>query len=174
MSKTLYELTGQMKAIEDALEENGGELTEELEALWQETAESLPMKIDGYSQVIANYEAYSRNLDAEIKRLQALKKTSDNSAKRVKEHLKQAMLANGIQKLDGYQCKVSLSSTTATEVDEETVLAPYIARLERLMLPAWITAELKVSKTALKEAFKDSDVTPAGVRFVKNTQLRMK
>lgn len=174
MSKTLYQLTGQMAEIENALEENGGELTPELEALWEETAESLPMKVDGYNYVIKNLTAYSKNLDEEIKRLQALKKTADNSVKRVKDHVLAAMVENKIDKLEGEFCKISLSSSTSTEVDEDTVLQPYLSRLERLMLPSWITADLKVSKTALKEAFKDSDVTPAGVTFVKNTTLRIR
>ena len=171
---TLYELTGQMAAIEEALEENGGELTPELEEIWQETAESLPMKVDGYNQVITNMTAYSKNLDGEIKRLQALKKTTDNSVKRVKEHLVDVMKQWGIVKLEGNYCKMSLASSTATEVDEDTVLAPYRSRLAKLDLPDWITADLKVSKTALKDAFKDKDVTPAGVSFVENQSLRIR
>jgi hypothetical protein len=171
---TLYELTGQMAEIEEALEENGGELTPELEEIWQETAESLPMKVDGYNQVITNMTAYSKNLDSEIKRLQVLKKTADNSVKRVKEHLVDVMKQWGIVKLQGNYCKMSLASSTATEVDEDTVLAPYRSRLAKLDLPDWITADLKVSKTALKEAFKDKDVTPAGVSFVENQSLRIR
>lgn len=174
MTPTLYQLTGQMAAIEDALQENGGELTPELEYIWQETVETLPQKVDGYNQVITNLAAYSKNLDAEIKRLQALKKTADNSVKRIKDHVKDTMEAFGIQKLEGEFCKMSLSSSTSTEVDEETVLQPYLSRLDRLMLPAWITCDLKISKTALKDAYKDSDVTPAGVSFVKNTTLRIR
>ena len=171
---TLYELTGQMAAIEEALEENGGELTPELEEVWQETAESLPMKVDGYNKVIANMTAYSKNIDAEIKRLQTLKKTADNSVKRVKEHLVDVMKQWGIVKLEGSYCKMTLTTSTATEVDEETVLAPYRSRLAKLDLPDWITADLKVSKTALKDAFKDKDVTPAGVTFVENQSLRIR
>ena len=87
MTPTLYQLTGQMAAIEDALQENGGELTPELEELWAETAESLPQKVDGYNQVITNLTAYSKNLDEEIKRLQALKKTADNSLERLQMSL---------------------------------------------------------------------------------------
>lgn len=171
---TLYELTGQMAAIEEALEENGGELTPELEEVWQETAESLPKKVDGYNKVIANMTAYSKNIDAEIKRLQTLKKTADNSVKRVKEHLVDVMKQWGIVKLEGSYCKMTLTTSTATEVDEETVLAPYRSRLAKLDLPDWITADLKVSKTALKDAFKDKDVTPAGVSFVENQSLRIR
>lgn len=171
---TLYQLTGQMKAIEDILEENGGEITPELEGLWQETAESLPQKVDGYNQVITNAARYSENIAAEIKRLQGLKRTADNTVRRLKEHIADCMIAFGLARLDGNYCKISLSSSTSTEVDEETALAPYIARIDRMMLPSWVTCELKVNKTALKDEFKGKDVTPSGVRFVENKSIRIR
>ena len=172
--ETLYNLTSQMADIEAILEETGGELTPELEEAWQETSESLTTKVDNYNALLIKLGNYSDNLAAEIKRLQGLKKTSDNSVKRLKEHIKDVMERFGIQRLEGNFCKMSLSSSTSTEVDEETVLMPYVARLDRLMLPSWITCEFKVNKTELKNAFKDKDVTPGGVRFVKNTTLRIK
>lgn len=171
---TLFELTDQMVAIEQTLDENGGELTPELEQVWEETKESLIAKVDNYNSLIKVLDYRSKNVDAEIKRLQSLKKTYDNSLKRVKEHIKDVMVANDIAKLDGNFCKISLSTSTSTEVDEATVLQPYLSRLESLGLPAWIVADLKVNKTTLKETFKDKDVTPAGVSFVKNTSLRIR
>ena len=174
MKETLYELTAQMQAIEETLDETGGELTPELEDLWQETGESLAQKVDNYNSLINHLDNYSENLAKEIKRLQALKKTADNSLKRIKGHIMDTMQQFGLTKLEGSLCKVTLSSTTATEVDDEVVLQPYLARLERLMLPPWITAELKISKSLLKDSFKDAEVTPAGVRFVKNPQLRIR
>lgn len=163
-----------MSALESLLEDNGGELTPDIEALWQETGESLTKKVDNYNALIIKLKNYSSNLDAEIKRLQGLKKTADNSLKNIKEHIKSVMEQFGIDKLEGAYCKISLASSTSTEVDEETVLAPYLSRIANLNLPEWITADLKVSKTALKDAFKDKDVTPAGVSFVKNKSLRIK
>lgn len=171
---TLFELTDQMSLIEQTLDENGGELTPELEEQWVETEESLKQKIDNYNSLVRLFDYRSENLASEIKRLQALKKTTDNSKKRVVEHLKDVMEAFGLTKLEGKLCKVSLSSSTSTEVDEETVLQPYLSRIEMLHLPEWITVDFKVSKTALKEAFKDKDITPAGVSFVKNTSLRFR
>ena len=174
MSATLYQLTNQMAEIEAMLEETGGELTPELESLWEETSESLPQKVDGYNQVLRNLTAYATNLADEIKRLQGLKKTAENSAKRLKEHVLDCMETFGIQKLEGAYCKMSLRSSVATEVDEESVLMPYVARLDRLMLPSWITCELKVNKTELKNAFKGKDVAPGGVRFVERNNLIIK
>ena len=174
MSATLYQLTNQMAEIEAMLEETGGEITPELEAVWNETSESLPQKVDGYNQVLRNLTAYAANLADEIKRLQGLKKTAENSAKRLKEHVLDCMETFGIQKLEGAYCKMSLRSSVSTEVDEDEVLMPYLARVDRLMLPSWITCELKINKTELKNAFKGKDVTPGGVRFVEKNNLIIK
>lgn len=174
MSNTLYDLTGQMASIDAMLEETGGELTPELEELWQETSESLVQKVDNYNDLIKYNEDFSENVANRIKELQALKKTADNKVKHLKEHIKDTMTQFGIKELKGRYCKITLSHSTSTEVDEGLVLQPYIGRLERLMLPAWITADLKVSKSVLKDTFKDKDVVPAGVSFVDNTSLRIK
>lgn len=171
---TLYELSGQMRDIEDLLEENGGEMTPALETLWNETSESLMQKVDNYNTLLNKLSDQSDNVAREIKRLQAIKRTCDNSVKRIKEHVMDCMAANGIDKLEGAYCKMSLSSSTSTEVDEDTVLKPYLSRVDRMMLPPWITCELKINKTELKNAFKDKDVTPAGVTFQKNKTLRIR
>lgn len=163
-----------MRDIEDLLEENGGEMTPALETLWNETSESLMQKVDNYNTLLNKLSDQSDNVAREIKRLQAIKRTCDNSVKRIKEHVMDCMAANDIDKLEGAYCKMSLSSSTSTEVDEDTVLKPYLSRVDRMMLPPWITCELKINKTELKNAFKDKDVTPAGVTFQKNTTLRIR
>ena len=176
MSATLYQLTNQMAEIEAMLEETGGELTPELETLWEETGESLVAKVDNYNALINHMDAYCKNLDTEIKRLQALKKTGDNSLARLKAHIKDVMVANGFSKLEGAYCKMSLSSSTSTVLDEELLLQPYYGKLQRLQedLPAWLDIEPKISKSIIKDTYKDKDVTPAGVSFVKGVQLRIK
>lgn len=165
-----------MKLIGQTLEENGGELTPELEEQWIETKESLEQKVDNYNSLVKYFGYRSDNLAAEIKRLQALKKSTDNSKKRVEEHLKYVMEAFGLTKLEGKLCKISLSSSTSTEVDEATLLQQFNDKKDALQaeLPPWITVKYEVSKTALKEAFKDKDITPAGVSFVKNTSLKFR
>lgn len=174
--ETLFTLTEQMSLIEQTLDENGGELTPELEEQWVETEESIKQKIDNYNSLVRLFDYRSENLASEIKRLQALKKTTDNSKKRVVEHLKDVMEAFGLTKLEGKLCKVSLSSSTSTEVDEETLLQKYNEKKDALQaeLPSWLTVKYEISKSALKDAFKGKDITPAGVSFVKNTSLRFR
>ena len=176
LSTTLFQLSQEMMAIEDALWESGGELTPELEQAMAENAESIAKKVDGYNAVIRSLTHKATVLEVEIKRLTAMKKVAENAQKRIKEHVLETMNAFGIEKLEGAYCKISKSTSTKTEVDEEKLLQAYMPMLEAIneSLPPYITAEFKVSKTALKEYIEESGITPAGVEFVENYSLRIK
>ncbi len=175
---TLFYLSSQMAEIEAMLEENGGELTPELEAQWEETRESLMAKVDNYNALVQKLKGYSETIKAEQDRLAKLKKTADNSLAGVKEHIKSTMEMFGLKTLEGDYCKMSLRTSTSTEVDEDVVLAPYQSAIDALSakLPPYVTVEVKISKTAIKEATKElpEDVNLPGVRFEKNTSLTIK
>lgn len=98
-NRTLFQLTADMTAIEDALWENGGELTPELEQALTETQESLVAKTDSYGALIRKFDAATVSIDAEIKRLQALKKTASNAVERLKERVLYSMETCGITQL---------------------------------------------------------------------------
>lgn len=108
---TLFQLSAEMVELENALTENGGELTPELEEAWTETEQGLVEKTDGYHAVIGRCEMYSDAIAGEIKRLQALKKTYDNTAKRIKEHMLSTMQMFGLKQLVGKYCKVTRAKT---------------------------------------------------------------
>lgn len=173
---TLFQLSAEMAAIEAALIENGGELTPELEKAMAETSEGLVKKADGYGILLAKFAAISDACKAEIDRIQSIKKTADNSVKRIKGHLAQTMDAFEMKNLDGETHKFTLTRSTGTVVDEAAVLKPYEEKLARFQesLPEWLTLSPKISKTILKDTFKDSDVMPEGVEFVENLILRIR
>ena len=159
---TLYELTAAQSAIEDALYENGGELTPELEDQLAETREALPAKIDGYNHILARLAGMEAAADAEIKRLQALKKTAQNAQKSLKGHLLNAMQTFGIEKIEGSTCKVFRKANPAsvTITDENALLQPFKEWLfDGVMddLPAWIKVEASINKTALKDLLKNGE-----------------
>ena len=159
---TLYELTAAQSAIEDALYENGGELTPELEAQLAETREALPAKIDGYNHILARLAGMEAAADAEIKRLQALKKTAQNAQKSLKGHLLNAMQTFGIEKIEGSTCKVFRKANPAsvTITDENAPLQPFKEWLfDGVMddLPAWIKVKASINKTALKDLLKNGE-----------------
>lgn len=175
--RTLFQLASDMAVIEDALWENGGELTPELEQALTETQESLVAKTDSYGALIRKFDAASVSIDAEIKRLQALKKTAVNAAERLKERVLYSMENNGIDKLDGTYTKFSLRNSTRTVVNEESMLAPYFFALEafRSILPPYITlGDLKVSKTVIKDMYKKDGILPADASFEQSVSLIMK
>lgn len=148
-----------MRELEIALEESGGELTEELAQAWQENEQDIKSKADNYNALIQHLNADADAIDKEIKRLQALKKVKDNSAKRVKEHLVNVMSCFGLDRLEGTYCKMSLRKTSGLDVDEEVITSPYegVINGARMMLPDYITIDVKVSKTAIKDALKSGE-----------------
>lgn len=165
-----------MTAIEDALWENGGELTPELEQALAETEQSIAVKADGYNSLIRRFSSQADVIDAEIKRLTALKRTCQNAEKRLKEHVCEVMGMFGIDKIEGQYCKISRVKSAKVEANEEMLLAAYlnaIAQLEEV-LPPYITIEPKISKTAIKEFQKAEGILPAGAEIVENYSLRIK
>lgn len=62
------------------------------------------------------------------------------------------------------------------ETDDATLTFSYDGSLADLnaTLPPYITAEFKISKTALKEYIKDTGITPNGAAFVENWSVRIR
>lgn len=173
---TLFELTQQMQSLELMLEETGGELTEDIEALWAETEESLRTKTDNYNRLIQKLTGEADVIDREIKRLTALKRGKENSVKRIKEHLVFTMQGFGIDTLEGEFCKMRLRSSESLDVDEGALLFPYedaVAHLQGI-LPDYVSVDLKVSKTGIKDAVKAGQALPNGCEMVKNTNITIR
>jgi hypothetical protein len=165
-----------MLQIECILEDNGGELTDELAELLTDTELSLKQKADGYRAVMAKFDHKADAADKEIKRLQDIKKAAKNAKERLKEYILGVMGAFGIKKLEGELCSMTRSTTKSLDVNEELLLEPYADKIARLQseLPDYLTIEVKVSKTAIKNRFKDTDILPAGCAYVENDSLRIR
>lgn len=160
-----------MVAIEDALWENGGELTPELDEAMTANSFEIATKIDGYCALIRKFETAENSIDAEIKRLQALKKTATNSKEKLKDYMLYSMQTNGIDKLNGSLCKASLRRSEKTITDDELILAPYQFALEefRRTLPEYVTiGDFKVNKTIIKDMAKKGGILPAGAEIQEN------
>jgi hypothetical protein len=175
-TKTLFQLSADMAAIEDALWENGGELTEELSLALQETEKTLATKADSYNYLLRSFASKADILDAEIKRLTQLKKTAENAEKRIKEHICETMGMFGMDKIEGNLCKISRARSTKVETNDDQLKAAYLINLEEFNknLPPYLSAELKVSKTAIKDMQKNDGVLPAGAEIVENYSIRIR
>lgn len=175
--RSLFQLTADMAAIEDALWENGGELTPELEEVLTETSASLIAKTDGYGALIRKFDSATASIDAEIKRLQALKKTASNATERLKERLKFSMQTNGLSKLEGSLTKISLRRSERVVVDEESILAPYYFTIEAIKdtLPSYVKlGDLKIDKTVIKDMIKKDGIAIPDAHMEENWSVVMK
>ena len=90
-SKSLYSITTEYRMLMQEIEECEGVLTPELEQGLVINKEQLLVKSESYVHVIKSQEVYIDAIDAEIKRLQALKKQKEKSVDVLKSYLLQAV-----------------------------------------------------------------------------------
>lgn len=95
----LYELADAHRSLFDRIEELDGELTPELEAELDLLFPSLERKIDGCLSVFSEKLRTADALSAEIGRLQALKRSQENAAERLKAYVKNSLIRAGIDKV---------------------------------------------------------------------------
>lgn len=119
---TLYELTSEHHLLCDLLEENGGEITPEIEQMLAINAENFVTKAEGYAEVITKYAQISANAAERIKQLQVVKKVADNAERRMKERLQAAMEEYGLTKVECGLRKLSLRTSQAVEITDEAKL----------------------------------------------------
>lgn len=119
---TLYELKAEHHLICEMLEENGGEITPEIEQMLAINAENFVAKAEGYAEVITKYAHISANAAERIKQFQTIKKIADNAERRMKERLQQAMEEYGLTKVECGLRKLSLRTSQAVEISDEAKL----------------------------------------------------
>lgn len=88
----LYEIPDAFEAIETILLENGGDLTPELEAQLDAIEGALEWKAERICRVIRNNDASADAYANEIARLQAHKRTHENTVGRLKDYMESVMV----------------------------------------------------------------------------------
>ena len=97
----LWEITQEFLALASIIEEAGGEATDEIMEELAISRENFAHKAEGYAKLILKWDAEIEAAAAEIKRIQAIKKTKENSVGRLKETLKAALLIFGQEDAKG-------------------------------------------------------------------------
>lgn len=178
-------------------ENNGGEVTEQTEAmqkeldalaaLKKEVTDDIIAAPDAYAAIVKNAEAQQKMLEAELKalkeeqqaavaRLQAKINRKAGKVEFFKDAIAVALRAAGINKIGGAKTdnrfSIYFQESTSVDVDAEKVLAPYQPRINAFIqsLPSWITVKTDVSKTELKKA----DEMPEGASLVSSSSLRIR
>ena len=142
----LWEITQEFLALASIIEEAGGEATDELMEELAISRENFAHKAEGYAKLILKWDSEIEAAAAEIKRIQAIKKTKENSVGRLKETLKAALLvfgqedAKGVKRFETPLVKLSTRKSTSIEITDENALPQEAFVIKK-----------EVSKTAIKE-----------------------
>jgi hypothetical protein len=158
----LYQITQEAQYLAALLETE--ELTPELEAELLINQDQLQSKGINYAKVIANYQSEADQIDAEIKRLKAMKESRDKKVTWLTESLKKAMLVSGIEKIESPLFKISLRRSEAVEVE-----IPEALPVDWQVKKVTITADKVAIKKAIKEGY-----SITGARLVENFNLSIK
>ena len=94
-SPTLYQLDEALLSVLNTLEQNGGELTPEMEAILSLDGKAFESKAAGYLHLIATFEADVEFCAKEAARITARKKTLEGNIARMKERLAHAVELRG-------------------------------------------------------------------------------
>lgn len=161
MSRALYQIEQSLNELNEIIIAAGGELTPELESKLAITQEELTAKATNYGIVILKNESEIAAIDAEIKRLQALKAPIEATNKRMKELVSNAMQNYGIEEIKTTFCKLSFRKSTAIEVDE--------TKLNQ----KWFKYTAVADKSLIKQGLKDGEVIE-GAEEVTRLNLQIK
>lgn len=114
MSRTIFDISDDLLALDDLLTENDGEITsdaagEALEAWFDDLGAERDAKIDNYCRLIASIDARAQARAIEVARLDSLIETDQNAVTRLKAALYNFMVVQGITKLETSLHKLTLA-----------------------------------------------------------------
>lgn len=155
-----------MELLEQGINAETGEMTDNTNqlAIWnEELTKDLKEKSSNVIAVVRNQELTIEALDNEIKRLKAMKDGIENRLDKFKAYIKNAMLINGIEKIDTNLGSIKFTKSTSTEIFDESLVDKKFIET--------ITTE-KISKEKIKKALKSGEEVQ-GARLVENKNLKI-
>lgn len=174
----LYEITNQALRQYAEIIENDGEITPEIEEAMKITAENYSEKISDYCKVIADTKGEAESIDAEIKRLTAMKKSRTNLIDNLKARMSESMNVLGKDKVDTGLFKVSFRASKSVAVEDgfgNTIaekVNDFINTLSDEAAP-FLKFEMKVDKMAIKEAI-GGGLEIGGAEIVENKSIQIR
>ena len=141
-----------------------GEITSEIEKALTINKEQLQSKAVDYSYVIKQLDSDCEQIDAELKRLQQLKKVRTNLAERLKNTISNAMNLYEVEKIETPLIKLSFRNSESVEITNESQLDPCFIVTKTVTSP---------DKKAIKDAIKSGVlVEGATISYNKNLQIK--
>ena len=122
----IWQISQELQSIIDELEENGGELTDELEARLSVSQADFKSKVKSYGDAIKYIEGDIKLIDEEVARLKDLKESKKKTIDRLSKIIVWAIdmfgetTKTGGKFVDYGTGKISVRNTEKVEVDTDT------------------------------------------------------
>lgn len=159
---SLYDLTSEHRLICDAIEEAGGEITPEIEAMLAINEENFLTKAEGYAEIISKYTILAENAKTRKAQCERVQKIAENAVKRMKERIAQAMEEYNLPKVEIGMHKLSFRTSQQVEIIDE-------AKIPNI----YIKVKTEVDKKALREDLKNG-VIIEGATLKENKSLQIR
>lgn len=162
---SLFHISQEYRQIASILEQNGGELTPELEEALNDNTQALQVKASNIAFVIRDFELDAEKIAKEIERLQKLQKSKLNAKERLKAYLKQNMEATGITEIKCDLVTVRLQNSRASVeiIDKGIIPKKFLSK----------KVDYVPDKASIKEAI-DSGQKVKGAELKENKSLIIK
>lgn len=162
MKLSLYSIEQEYLNIVESIIDAGGEITEEQETALSISKEQLQTKGVCYGFIVKQMEGEIDLIDAEIKRLNTLKKTRQNTIDRLKQNLSTALQVFGVEEIKTPLIKINFRKSESVEIDDN--LDPQFIKT---------TVSTAPDKLAIKEAIKQG-IEVTGARLITNQNIQIK
>jgi len=162
--KSLFKISNDLQLIINTLIENGGELTEGMEENLSITEGNLKLKAIDYGIVIRKMDYEIGIVDAEVKRLQEIKRIRNNTVTRLKTALSNAMLQFDINEIETPTTKINFRKSESVEIIDESLIDK---KYKKLVL------NTTIDKMAIKKDIKAGiDIDGAKLNKKQNLQIK--
>jgi len=158
--KNLFNIDAELWEVYSAIENNGGEMTPELEAALEISESERLTKGEGYVYVIKQLKSQAELIKSEIKRLQEIAKRYETSAEKLSDTLLQSVIAHG-QIKTAFVTISSRKSKSVSITDENAIPSEFMR------------VKYEPNKTALKEALEAGQLID-GALIVENVSLNIR
>lgn len=158
--KNLFNIDADLFALYNEIENNGGEMTTELEAALEITEAERMTKGEGYVYVMKQLRSQADLLRAEAKRLTELARQYENSAEKLGDRLLESVIAHG-------QIKTAFVSISSRKSKSVSITD------ESLLQAEFLRIKTEPNKTAIKEAL-ESGQKVQGALIVENYSLNIR
>lgn len=154
-------------ALVESADEETGEVDIDISKALEKVQGAFEEKAIATATVYRALGKYSKDIDEEIKRLQALKQHTDDQQKKVERYLTEACERAGIESIRGIYANISFKTNPLKVVFDDESLIPEEYITEK------VKVEKSISKTKIKEAIQKG-IEVAGARLVQERKIQIK